>query len=134
MVSPEKSTRDRIEGPQAEPGVFSINEDSTLSDGRGAHVNAGMPIPPNEMAIGRAPRTVVLLRRVDASIACDKDGGKPKSGRRAFLMEVNISTSSDLRRGHGEGTASDIDEERRFVFFIILFCGITGASSKGCRR
>jgi len=72
LVSPEKSTRDRIEGPQAEPGVFSINEDSTLSDGRGAHVNAGMPIPPNEMAIGRAQRVNREAANVDDAMGNGK--------------------------------------------------------------
>ena len=54
LASPEKSTSDRIECPQAEVGVFSINEDSALGNGRGGYVNSGAPIPPNQMTIGRA--------------------------------------------------------------------------------
>jgi hypothetical protein len=50
----------------------------------------------------------------------------------------NISTArnnnGNRRRGPELGAASDIDEDRRLVFFIILSCRITGASSKGCRR
>lgn len=33
---------------------------------------------------------------------------------------LNIGTSSDRSREDGEGTSSDIDEERSMVFFIIL--------------
>ena len=50
----------------------------------------------------------------------------------------NIATvtnnNGNRRRGRGVGTASGIDEERRMVFFMILFFQMTGASSKGCRR
>ena len=49
---------------------------------------------------------------------------------------IAMATNNDGNRGpgRGEGTASDIDEERSVVFFIILTFQMTGASPRRCRR
>jgi hypothetical protein len=50
----------------------------------------------------------------------------------------NIATvtnnNGNRRCGRGEGIASDIDEERPIVFFMILFFQMIGASPRRCRR
>ena len=47
---------------------------------------------------------------------------------------LNIGTSSDRSGGYGEGTPSDIDEERGTEVFIIESFQMTGASPRRCRR
>src|SRR2546430_16443242 len=48
-----------------------------------------------------ATRTVVLLKGVDASIACDKDGSKPKRGSGAFLAKSIASPKERELRNVG---------------------------------
>src|SRR5437660_6239031 len=68
FAPPEKRTVLRIEGPQSELRVFGINEDSAAGNGRGGYVNPGAPIPPNQMAIGRAQGVNGQATNVDDAI------------------------------------------------------------------
>jgi len=53
---------------------------------------------------------------------------------RSSEIAIVITKNGERRRGHGEGIASDIDEERSVVFFIILTFQMIGASPRRCRR